>query len=145
MKILLAVLFLIVVHKNVEGQAIRVDTFKKEITVKRKLISPKFAATGQLIETGINSIMDKYRDYESNETVWRKIRNEAAELLFSFYRSGKLASITTSQAYFVKIGLQTMTIQDIAINKKVLIVGYAIIKPAEFEVIRVERVPLVNN
>lgn len=143
MRISVIVFFLIAIHKQPACQIVRIDTLKNEMTVKKKLL-PKAVPISQQIEEGLNAIMDKYKDYESNESVWRKIWNEAEMFLFPLFRSGKLAGMKASQAYFIKIGLQSMTAQDIAANKKVLIVGYAAMKPVEFEIIRIERMSAVK-
>lgn len=144
MRILLIVTLLITIHKNLACQVIKTDTLRNEVFVKKQLLQPKAVSIGQQIEAGLNGIMDKYRDYESNESVWRKIWNEVETFLFPMFRSGKLIGTKASQAYFITIGLQSMTAQDIASNKKVLIVGYAAVKLAEFEIIRIERTASVK-
>lgn len=68
----------------------------------------------------------------------KKIRAEANNFLFTFYKNGKLVGKKPAEAYFVTIGLQSMTAQDIALKKKVLLAGFAEFKPAEFTIIKVE-------
>lgn len=137
-------MFVITIPQYVVCQVKMADTLRNEVIVRKRLALPKMISIGQQIEAGINGIMDKYLDYESNESVWRKIWNEVEALLFPMFRSGKLVGTNPAQAYFIKIGLQSMTTQDIASNKKVLIVGYAAVKPAEFEIIRIERTASVK-
>lgn len=101
----------------------------------------KNVSVKQQIETGLNGIMDNYKDSPSTEATWSNIRNEVNNFLYPFFKNGKLLGAKTQEAYSINIGMQTMTAQDIAINKKILLVGLAIIKPTEFEITRIERMP----
>jgi len=90
------------------------------------------------IKAGLKAILDKYKNASNDKTTWAKIKLEAENYLYSYFKDGKLAGKITSQAYFVQMDLQTMTMQDIETGKKILVAGIAIIKPSEFSVIRIE-------
>lgn len=94
------------------------------------------------IETGLKKIMDEYRNKPNTEDTWTSIRSEADNFLYTYYRKKKLIGNQPQEAYFVKIGLQTMTAADIQANKKILIAGFSEYKPAEFKVITIETLPL---
>lgn len=124
-----------------------VDTIQKPVISKAERNLPvkqglKILSVPQQIESELNKIMDKYKEHPSTQIVWSKIKMEAGTFLYSLYRDGKLAGAKAAEAYFITIGQQSMTVQDIASGKKILIVGYAsTVKPAEFEIIRIERMP----
>jgi hypothetical protein len=101
----------------------------------------KSVSVKQQIETGLNKIMDNYKESPSIEAIWSNIRNEVNNFLYPFFKTDKLPGTKPQQAYSINIGMQTMTAQDIALHKKILLVGLAIIKPAEFEIISIERMP----
>lgn len=112
---------------------------ERNLQVKQGL---KILSVPQQIESELNKIMDKYKEQPSTQVVWSKIKLEAANFLYSLYRDGKLVGAKAAEAYYVIIGQQSMTVQDIALGKKILIVGYtSTVKPAEFEIIRIERMP----
>jgi phage tail sheath protein FI len=94
------------------------------------------------LETGLKKIMEQYRNKPNTEDTWTSIKNEAENLLYTYYKNRKLVGNKPQEAYFIKIGLQTMTEADIQANKKILITGISEYKPAEFKVITIETLPL---
>ena len=94
------------------------------------------------IETGLKKIMEQYRNKPNTEDTWTSIRSEAENLLYTYYKNRKLVGNEPQEAYFINIGLQTMTAADILANKKILIAGFSEYKPAEFKVITIETLPL---
>jgi phage tail sheath protein FI len=94
------------------------------------------------LETGLKKIMEQYRNKPNTEDTWTSIKNEAENLLYTYYKNRKLVGNKPQEAYFIKIGLQTMTAADIQANKKILITGISEYKPAEFKVITIETLPL---
>jgi hypothetical protein len=99
----------------------------------------KTQSTEAVIKNELGIILEKYRNEKSVESVWKQIRQETDDILFGYYQKGKLVGTTKSQAYFIKIGLETMTSTDIKNQKKILLVGIAIQKPGEFVIIRIEK------
>jgi phage tail sheath protein FI len=71
---------------------------------------------------------------------WARIKLEAEGQLYIMYREGKLPGAKPELAFFVKVGPETMTAADIAAHKLVLQYGIAIVKPAEFEINRLEKI-----
>ncbi len=107
----------------------------------RKLKQPKLSLSME-IETELKKIMEEYRNKPNTEETWASIRNEAENLLYTYYKKKKLIGNKPSEAYFIKIGLQTMTAADIKANRKVLNVGFSEYKPAEFMLITIETQPM---
>lgn len=76
--------------------------------------------------------------FEPNDRgTWVRVRATIENFLTVQWRQGALAGATTQQAYFVKVGLgETMTAQDILEGRLVIEVGIAVVRPAEFIVLR---------
>lgn len=110
----------------------------------RKMKQPKISLSVE-IESGLKKIMEQYRNQINTEDTWTSIKNEAENFLYPYYRKGRFAGSKTQDAYFVKIGVQTMTASDIQANKKILIAGFSEYKPAEFQTITIETIPLKKN
>ena len=91
------------------------------------------------IEQRLNLIMDKYVTSPNTRTTWTQVKNETDNLLLSYFRAGKLMGTKPEQGYFTKIGQDTMTSADIAHGKMILLVGIATIRPAEFDLLKIER------
>ena len=53
------------------------------------------------------------------------------------WRAGALAGATPEEAYFVKVGLpETMTALDILEGRMIVEIGMAVVRPAEFIILR---------
>ena len=87
------------------------------------------------IENELKSIVAAYVNQPNTQPTWIKIKAAAEDLLYRYYRSGQLLGSQKEQAYFIKMGIETMTAADIANKKMILIVGIANRQPAEFHVI----------
>lgn len=99
----------------------------------------KTQSTEATIKNELEIVLEKYRNEKSIESVWKQIRQEADDILFGYFQKGKLLGTTKSMAYFIKIGLETMTATDIKNQKKIVLIGIAIQKPGEFVMIRIEK------
>ena len=102
--------------------------------------------TSQKIETRINSFLDSMvRTADASPFFIQKIKAGVNNILNGFWRSGLLTGASQQdQAFFVQCNAQTMTQKDIADGRLVVMVGFALIKPAEFEIRRFERI-LINK
>ena len=76
--------------------------------------------------------------FEPNDRgTWVRVRAMIENFLTVQWRQGALAGATPAQAFFVKVGLgETMTSQDILEGRMVVEVGLAVVRPAEFIVLR---------
>ncbi len=69
--------------------------------------------------------------------LWVKVKGMVENYLIEKWRAGALAGARTNEAFFVKVGLgQTMTSQDILEGKLIVEIGMAVIRPAEFIILR---------
>lgn len=87
----------------------------------------------------LNSILSKYKSEPDNAVTWSRIRYEMDNYFLNLFLRGCLAGSRSADAYYVKIGLNTMNAADIAAGRKVVVAGYALLKPGEFEVVRVQQ------
>lgn len=76
--------------------------------------------------------------FESNDAnTWIKIRAMVENFLTLQWRQGALQGSKPEQAFFVRVGLgQTMTPQDILEGRLIVEIGMAVVRPAEFIILR---------
>ena len=96
--------------------------------------------TQEEITKKLNNIVAAYSNKPNTQVTWTQIRSEAETLLYGYFKSGVLFGTKSQEAFFVKMGLETMTSTDIANHKMILQAGVAIYKPAEFQIINVEKI-----
>src|SRR5205085_3880236 len=77
--------------------------------------------------------------FEPNDRgTWVRVRAMIENFLTVQWRQGALAGAVPPQAVFVKVGLgETMTSQDILEGRMLVVVGMAVVRPAEFILLRV--------
>ncbi len=73
----------------------------------------------------------------NNELLWLRTRRTIEIFLADVWRSGALAGATEADAFFVKIGPETMTQGDIDAGRLICVIGIAPVKPAEFVIFRI--------
>lgn len=76
--------------------------------------------------------------FEPNDRgTWVRVRAMIENFLTVQWRQGALAGAVPAQAFFVKVGLgETMTAQDILEGQMIIEVGMAVVRPAEFIILR---------
>jgi len=76
--------------------------------------------------------------FEPNDAnTWVKVRAMIENFLILQWRAGALAGAKTEHAFYVRVGLgQTMTAQDILEGRMIVEIGMAVVRPAEFIVLR---------
>lgn len=76
--------------------------------------------------------------FEPNDAnTWVKVRGMVENYLIDKWREGALAGATPKDAFFVKCGLgATMTAQDVLEGRMIVEIGLAVVRPAEFIVLR---------
>jgi uncharacterized protein len=76
--------------------------------------------------------------FEPNDrNTWVRVRAMIENFLAVQWRQGALAGGVPQQAFFVKVGLgETMTAQDILEGRMIVEVGMAVVRPAEFIILR---------
>lgn len=128
--IVLVILSLFCTSTGIVAQPSKADSLKK-LKQSRSSLSIE-------IEAGLKRILERYRNKPNLDESWAAIRGEADNFLLSYFRKGRLVGSKPQEAYFVSIGVQTMTAADIQANKKIMMAGFSENKPAEFKVITIE-------
>jgi phage tail sheath protein FI len=78
--------------------------------------------------------------FEPNDiTLWSRVRTTISTFLDNMWRSGMLAGSTPSEAFYVEIGTNTMSKDDIDNGRLICNIGIAPTRPAEFVVFRVSQ------
>jgi hypothetical protein len=72
----------------------------------------------------------------NDEPLWAAVRQQVEAFLFAQWRAGALHGSKSSQAFFVRCGHDTMSAHDIEQSRLLVEVGVALLRPAEFSVLR---------
>lgn len=73
----------------------------------------------------------------NNATTWAKVKGMIENFLVNQWRDGALAGAKPEEAFYVRVGLgTTMTAQDVLEGRMNVEIGMAVIRPAEFIVLR---------
>jgi phage tail sheath protein FI len=88
----------------------------------------------------LDSLVRTYCNRPNIQTTWTEIKGQADSILLSYFRSGALMGTKPQDAYFLKMGVETMTATDIGNGKMILQAGVATLKPAEFKIITIEKI-----
>ena len=76
--------------------------------------------------------------FEPNDiNTWVRVKSMIANYLTQQWKSGALMGASTKEAFFVHVGLdETMTFQDILEGRMIVEIGLAVVRPAEFIILR---------
>jgi len=75
----------------------------------------------------------------NDEVLWVRVQRTISVFLENMWRGGSLAGAAPEEAYFVNIGRDTMTQDDIDNGRLVCVIGVAPVKPAEFVIFRLSQ------
>lgn len=75
---------------------------------------------------------------ENDEPLWARIRLAVGDFMHTLFRGGAFQGAAPHDAYFVKCDRSTTTDADIARGVVTLLVGFAILRPAEFVVLSLQ-------
>jgi len=69
--------------------------------------------------------------------LWGRVERSVENYLNELYQSGALQGVEPESAYFVSVGqAKTMTTQDVQEGRLIVEMDLAMLKPAEFQVLR---------
>ena len=139
MKSIAVIFFLLFVCGDLSAQEINKNQqvtplFKNRLAVTKK-VSVQDAITYQ-INMRLDSLANKSK---GDQLFLSTVRAEIENILYPYWKSGKLLGSGISQAYFIQTGLQTMTQMDIENGRLLVTVGIAVVKPAEFQLLQFEQ------
>lgn len=75
----------------------------------------------------------------NDEVLWVRVRRTISVFLNGLWRGGSLAGSTPEEAFFVNIGRDTMSQDDIDNGRLICVIGVAPVKPAEFVIFRISQ------
>ncbi len=75
----------------------------------------------------------------NDEALWVRVKRTIDVFLTGLWRAGSLAGSAASEAFFVNIGRDTMSQDDIDNGRLVCVIGIAPVKPAEFVIFRISQ------
>jgi len=92
------------------------------------------------LETRVGGLLDELADEPNAEPLWQTVRRRTEEeILVPLWRDGRLQGTKPEEAFFVRCDRTTMTQADLDAGRLVVLVGHAPVRPAEFVVVRIER------
>ncbi|WP_046744651.1 phage tail sheath C-terminal domain-containing protein [Kordia zhangzhouensis] len=90
-----------------------------------------------MVEESVKKASDQFVFEANDANTWVRIRSMIENFLTNQWKAGALAGATTDEAYYVKVGLnQTMTADDILNGIMNIEIGMAVVRPAEFIVLK---------
>ena len=93
--------------------------------------------SGSAIETSIEQGTRWALAEPNDETLWSQLRADIGDFLHSLWVAGWFQGVSAGEGYFVKCDATTMTAQDLAEGRTVVLVGFAPLSPAEFLLLRI--------
>lgn len=90
-----------------------------------------------MVEESTKKATERFVFEPNDANTWTKVKTMIENFLINQWRAGALAGATPDQAFFVNIGLgKTMTAQDVLEGYMIVEIGMAVVRPAEFIVLR---------
>ncbi|MDJ0728833.1 MAG: phage tail sheath family protein [Crocosphaera sp.] len=90
-----------------------------------------------MAEESIKKATERFVFEPNDANTWVKVRSMIENFLILQWRAGALAGAKPEQAFFVNVGLnQTMTALDILEGRMIVEIGMAVVRPAEFIILR---------
>lgn len=90
-----------------------------------------------MVQESVEKALPQLVNEPNDANTWTKVKAMIENFLTQLWREGALAGSTSKEAFFVKAGLgETMTQQDITEGRLIVELGMALIRPAEFIVLR---------
>ena len=90
----------------------------------------------RLIETGVRDRLRRVVFEPNGPALWGKISDKIGAFLQTLFIEGAFKGDGPAQAYFVKIDTETQSDIDQGIIN--IVIGFAPLRPAEFEIITIE-------
>ena len=90
-----------------------------------------------MVEESVKKATESFVFEPNDRNTWVKVKSMIDNYLTQLWRDGALAGAKPEDAFFAKIGLgQTMTPQDILEGRMIVEIGMAVVRPAEFIILR---------
>ena len=90
-----------------------------------------------MVEESTKKASERFVFEPNDKNTWVKVQGMIQNFLLLQWRNGALQGSTPDQAFFVKVGLgQTMTALDVLEGRMIVEIGMAVVRPAEFIILR---------
>ncbi len=90
-----------------------------------------------MVEESTKKATEQFVFEPNDANTWVKVRAMIENFLIQQWRAGALAGAKPEHAFYVRIGLgQTMTAMDILEGKMIVEIGMAVVRPAEFIILK---------
>lgn len=93
--------------------------------------------TAMYLEASIREGLVWVMNEPNNESLWTDVSNTVSNFLFRIFKRGIFPGAKPDEAFFVKCGRDTITSIDQANGTLNIIVGFALLKPAEFTIVKI--------
>jgi len=96
--------------------------------------------TAIMVEKSLNEGTQWVVFEPNDQHLWSTLRRTIRYFMSTLFRTGALQGAKSSDAYFVRCGVdETMTQADIDTGRVIVIVGIALLRPAEFIIIKIQQ------
>jgi phage tail sheath protein FI len=90
-----------------------------------------------MVEESVKKATERFVFEPNDANTWVKVKSMIENFLILQWRDGALMGSKPEQAFFVKVGLgETMTQDDVLNGKLIVEIGMAVVRPAEFIILR---------
>jgi phage tail sheath protein FI len=90
-----------------------------------------------MVEESTKNATEQFVFEPNDRNTWIRVKSMIENYLTQQWKAGALMGTTTREAYFVKVGLgETMTELDILEGRMIVEIGMAVVRPAEFIILR---------
>ncbi|HEX5111261.1 MAG TPA: phage tail sheath C-terminal domain-containing protein [Saprospiraceae bacterium] len=90
-----------------------------------------------MVEESTKNATEQFVFEPNDRNTWIRVKSMISNYLTQQWKAGALMGTTTAEAYYVKVGLgETMTEQDIWEGRMIVEIGMAVVRPAEFIILR---------
>ena len=90
-----------------------------------------------MVEESVKDASERFVFEPNDANTWIKVKSMIENFLSLQWRAGALMGTKPEQAFFVKVGLgETMTQDDVLNGKMIVEIGMAVVRPAEFIILR---------
>lgn len=90
-----------------------------------------------MVEESTKNATEQFVFEPNDRNTWIRVKSMIGNYLTQQWKAGALMGTTTAEAFFVKVGLgETMTELDIWEGRMIVEIGMAVVRPAEFIILR---------
>lgn len=90
-----------------------------------------------MVEESVKNATEQFVFEPNDRNTWLRVKSMIENYLTLQWKAGALMGTTTREAFFVKVGLnETMTELDIWEGRMIVEIGMAVVRPAEFIILR---------